>query len=161
MRIFLAILLSLGVSFMVQADETWSVGKAEGPGSLQIYKFINEAPHESVRQKKPWLTVVSWKYDGSRNNGMPPEYVNKMMMTLEDSLEQIDGDGDVYTKVYSVTGNGLKEFVFYIADRDRFMNGLNQSLRGQPVYPIEIAFYEDKEWGDLANLHRSFDIAPE
>jgi len=39
-----------------------------------IMKFVNELPNDSIISKFPFLTVVSWKYDGSAKNGhsIPP-----------------------------------------------------------------------------------------
>ena len=51
--------------------------------------------------------------------------------------------------MYSRTGNGSKEFSYYIADRDSFIQAFNQALRTHPAYPIEINFFEDREWKDF------------
>lgn len=105
-----------------------------------------------------WLTVVSWKYDGSTNNGMPPKEINDSIILLEDGLESIVGREKIYFDVYSATGNNLKEFVFYISDREEFMSNFNRALNGYSAYPIEINFYEDKEWSDLVKLHADFAV---
>ncbi|MFG0721042.1 DUF695 domain-containing protein [Pseudomonas sp. GLN_6] len=143
---------------MAFAEDTWSVGEAKIQGKPVVYKFINTAPPASIRQKLPWLTVISWKYDGSENNGMPPKIVNEAMVKLEDALETIDGRETLYLDAYSATGNNLKEFAFYIADREHFMANFNHALHGHPAYPIEINFYEDNEWNDLAKLHQDFGV---
>ncbi|BES73385.1 hypothetical protein RE428_44030 [Marinobacter nanhaiticus D15-8W] len=87
---------------------------------------------------------------------MPPTSINDAMIRLEDGLETIEGRESDYFDVYTATGNHLKEFVFYIADRERFMASFNDTLRGHPAYPIEINFYEDKEWSELIKLQRNF-----
>lgn len=51
-----------------------------------IMKFVNEFPNGSVTSKFPILTVVSWEYDGSERNGMPPKNVNERMILLEGTL---------------------------------------------------------------------------
>lgn len=143
---------------MASAEETWSVGETKINGKPVVYKFMNELPEHSVLSKMPWLTVVSWKYDGSKNNGMPPRDVNELMIKLEDGLETINGREKIYFDVYSATGNDLKEFVFYISDRESFMNNFNDALKGHPIYPLEINFYEDKEWSDLSKLQDDFGV---
>ncbi|WP_376711953.1 DUF695 domain-containing protein [Shewanella profunda] len=70
----------------------------------------------------------------------------------------MDGRETLYLDVYSATGNNLKEFAFYIADREHFMVNFNHALHGHPAYPIEINFYEDNEWNDLAKLHQDFGV---
>jgi hypothetical protein len=146
----------LGTPFMAWSEETWTVAKSSVKGISVIYKFMNELPDEITRGKLPWLTVVSWKYDGSTNNGMPTRDVNDGMIELEDSLESIVGREAIYFDVYSATGNDLKEFVFYISDQAEFMENFNDAMSGKPRYPIEINFYEDKEWSDLAKLQQDF-----
>ena len=141
---------------MANAEDTWSVGEAKIKGNPVVYKFTNELPNTSIRNTMPWLTVVSWKYDGSENNGMPQKEINEEMVKLEDGLEAIEGKEKLYFDVYSATGNNLKEFVFYIADRDQFITNFNKALNGHPVYPVEINFYEDKEWSDLVKLQNDF-----
>jgi len=143
---------------MAWSEETWSVGEAEIKGKPVVYKFMNEFPGDATRNKMSWLTVVSWTYDGSTNNGMPPSEVNDLMIKLEDGLEGIDGREHIYFDVYSATGNNLKEFVFYISDREKFMLNFNNALKGHSVYPIEVKFYEDSEWGDLQKLQADFGI---
>ena len=142
---------------MAQGEESWAVGEVNLEGDIPlVYKFMTELPSQTIIDKMPWLTVVSWKYDGSKNNGMPPQEINESMMKLEDGLEIIKGREELYFDVYYVTGNNLKEFVFYIADRDKFMSNFNEALDGHPQYPLEINFYEDKEWADLSQLQGRF-----
>ncbi len=150
-KIILSIVV-LGASFMALSEETWIVAKSSVKGIPVVYKLMNELPDEITRGKLPWLTVVSWKYDGSTNNGMPTQDINEGMIELEDRLEAIAGREAIYLDVYSATGNDLKEFVFYISDQTEFMENFNDAMSEKPRYPIEINFYEDKEWSDLANL---------
>ncbi|ALN18602.1 Family of uncharacterised function (DUF695) [Ectopseudomonas mendocina] len=140
---------------MASTERIWSVAKATVEGKPIIYKFIADAPPLNIQQKMPWLTVISWKYEASGNNGLPPAQINKEMIRLEDGLETIGGNGTLYLDAYTATGNGLKEFVYYIADREAFMANVNEALSDHPVYPIEINFYEDRDWSDLAKLHQS------
>ncbi|WP_290536986.1 DUF695 domain-containing protein [Alcanivorax sp.] len=152
MKKFTFVFLLLGFSFMSYAGENWVVAETHVDGKPVIYKFIHELPDEAQRKKLPWLAVVSWKYDGSETNGLPPSLVNDRMIELENGLEAIEGRKIIYLDVYTATGNNLKEFVFYIADREEFMEKFNESLSGHKPYPIGINFYEDKAWKDLNEL---------
>ena len=64
-----------------------------------IMKFVNELPNESIIKKLPFLTVVSWKYDGNENNGMPPKEINERMIVLEEALEISMDKTDIFTHV--------------------------------------------------------------
>jgi len=119
-------------------------------------KFVNEFPEDSIRTKFPILTVVSWKYNGEENNGMPLKDVNKKMIVLEDALEDAMDSSGLYQHAYSRTGNNLKEFVYYCTKQDEFMDILNKSLVNHEKYPINIDFYEDEQWNEFRQLLDDF-----
>ena len=73
-----------------------------------IMKFVNELPETKVMSKLPFLTVISWKYDGTERNGMPLTKVNNRMIILEEAIEKSMSSTDLFTHVYSRTGNNLK-----------------------------------------------------
>ncbi len=150
------IFLIFGVVNMAQAEETWSIGKLHVKGMPVIYKFLTHLPDKEVTSKLKWLAVISWKYDGSNNNGMPTKEINDLMIELEDGLEEVKGSGKIYLPVYAATGNNVKEFVFYISDRDLFLEQLNNSLTQHQSYPIEITFYKDEDWTELSELLNDF-----
>lgn len=120
-----------------------------------IYSLVNELPDAAIRQPLPWLTVIGWNYDKSIRNGMPPEEENRGMIALQDAIDGLERDGFL-RHAYSRTGNGKKELVYYINDRDAFLAQFNGAMHGHPRYPIEITFYEDPEWKDFARLLEDF-----
>ncbi len=121
-----------------------------------ILKFVNTLPEKEIMDKLPMLTVVSWNYDGSTNNGMPLEGDNKRMIVLEDTIEEAMEESQMYLHAYSRTGNNLKEFAYYSTSQEDFMSILNQALAEHELYPIEIKFYEDEEWTDFKKLLEDF-----
>ena len=155
--IFLGALLLMTTN--VGAEETGIIGRVYEEGLPVIYKFVNELPAERIRSQLGWLTVISWKYDGTSNNGMPLEAENQKMIVLEEKIEdEIERDG-VLRHAYSRTGNNLKELVYYIHDQDQFLEAFNQALSNHPRYPIEINFYQDKDWEDFQRLLNDFSKA--
>ena len=121
-----------------------------------IVKFVNELPTIKAQNHLPSLTVVSWKYDGASNNGMPPKEINEKMIALESVLEKTMVESNLFVHAYSRTGNNLKELVYYSTGLDEFMSLLNESLKNHERYPIEIDFYEDQEWTELKKLIQDF-----
>jgi len=117
-----------------------------------ILKFINEFPSEEIISKLNWFTVVSWKYDGSSRNGMPEKQTNLKMIALEQALDSAFDSNEICRPAYNRTGNHLKEFNYYISDRDEFMEHFNSALIGHEKYPIQINFYNDPEWSELRKL---------
>ena len=91
---------------------------------------------------------------------MPPEDVNTRMVDLEERIEAgVEAPGFCEHTV-SKTGNGLKELIYYIHDRDAFSERLNVALDGQPRYPIDITFYHDPEWQEFTLTRSIFDGTP-
>ena len=121
-----------------------------------IVKFINELPTIDIQNRLTSLTVVSWKYDGSSNNGMPTSEINEKMLVLEDALAKTMDRSGLYVHAYSRTGNNLKEFVYYSKGLEEFMPLLNETLQRQERYPIDINFYEDPAWTELKKLIEDF-----
>jgi hypothetical protein len=137
--------------------KTVSFGRTFEDSKPVLYKLLVGAlPAAAAAGKLPWLTIISWSYDGSENNGMPSEAVNERMMALEETISgQLERDGFLL-QTYSRTGNNLKEFYYYINDREAFLDAFNAALAGHDHYPIEITFYEDPEWQDLQEVLQAF-----
>ncbi|MGV6830464.1 MAG: DUF695 domain-containing protein [bacterium] len=122
-----------------------------------IVRFVNKMPINEVISRLPWLTIISWKYDGSQRNGMPPDCINQKMIKLEEAIEKAFKKSTIAHHAYNRTGNNLKEFNYYISDRQSFMTKLNSALSKHEHYPIEITFYEDPEWIEMSKLISDFD----
>ena len=137
------------------ANGDGAIGKLMEDGRPVIFKFVDEMPPAETRTRYPWLTVISWPYDGNANNGMPLQSTNSAMLQLEAVLEALEARR-LSRHAYSRTGNNLKEFVFYIQDRDQFMDALNEALRTHPRYPIDITFYSDTAWEDHQKTLNTF-----
>ena len=155
-KVVLAIVLLIGGISVSQGESQWVVGQAKINNKPVVYKFMEKLPSSEIRKSYPWLTVISWKYDGSTNNGMPNQADNEQLIALEDGLELLGGVRNVPLMAYTATGNNLKQFVFYIPDRDLFLESLNDALAKHPRYPIDINFYKDESWEDLSKLISDF-----
>jgi hypothetical protein len=147
------------MSGSVEASEpkTVSFGQTHEDGLPVLYKLlVRELPAADAAERLPWLTIISWDYDGSGTNGMPPEADNERMMVLEETIStQLERDGFLL-QTYSRTGNNLKELYYYINDRDSFIEAFNAALAGHERYPIEITFYQDPKWQDLQEVLHAF-----
>jgi len=140
---------------MTESQEKGIIGAIQEDGYPVIFKYVDDFPCEKTRGRFAWLTVVSWEYDRDKRNGMPPEEINLQMIALEHAIENIQEEG-YCLHAYSRTGNGLKELVYYISDRDQFMNQFNEALKNHTPYPIEVTFYEDVEWKDFKQILEMF-----
>lgn len=133
------------------------IGESYEDGLPVIWKFVNDAPSDDTREALSWLTVISWEYDGSENNGMPEKVLDQRMIQLEDAIEEGVVASGFCEHAISKTGSNLKELIYYIHDRDSFLERLNTALRAHERYPIEIAFYEDPDWKEHGNARALFD----
>ena len=86
---------------------------------------------------------------------MPRPEENQRMLELEIALDKIERP-EFCVEAYRRIGAGLREFVYYIADSDRFLAEFNDYAVGVPRYPIEIKFYEDETWSELQELIDDF-----
>ena len=141
---------------MTDSQKLGIIGRSYENDLPVIYKLVDEIPDQSVRIALPWLTVISWKYDGSGNNGMPEHALNQNMVRLERAIEDSLLKQNSCWHAYSRTGNGSKELVYYISDREQFVSEFNEALSGHPRYPIEINFYRDPGWEDFSKLLGAF-----
>ncbi|MEY8868439.1 DUF695 domain-containing protein [Meridianimaribacter flavus] len=147
----------LGIGKNKSKEEKGIIGRFYENDQPVILKFVNNLPNKKIIDTLPFLTVISWKYDGTNNNGMPPEKTNTRMITLEGALKKSMDKTNIFTHVYSRTGNNLKELVYYSTLQEDFMIILNQTLKNHDAYPIEINFYEDKDWTDFKNILNNFE----
>ena len=142
-------------------DGDFVIGKLEEQGYPVIYRFSASTPTPELMKEYPWLTVLSWEYSKSDRNGMPPVRVNERMLILEESLSDSFLESAGAHWVYNRTGNGKKEFVFYIRDRSEFTIALNSTLATHQRYPIDMTFYPDNTWQDYLELVDIFKEAAE
>jgi hypothetical protein len=86
---------------------------------------------------------------------MPKSDDNARMKVLEDIIESSLEAHGTCMQVISRTGNGMREWSYYIRDRDDFIDALNTALAKQPTFPIEINFFEDPAWQELSHIQDS------
>ena len=86
---------------------------------------------------------------------MPGTEENQHILMLEAALAKLERIG-FCREVYRRIGAGLREFVFYISDRDQFIDAFNRCVAGDPRYPISINFYLDQAWSELQDLIDDF-----
>ena len=135
----------------VNSETRGRIVETRDDGFRILWTYVPEMPEESSRRALPWLTVVRWEYDGSENNGMPQAAENHRMLMLEAALLKIERP-EICVEAYRRIGAGIREYVYYIVDRERFLEEFNDYVVGDPRYPIEIKFYKDETWSDLQDL---------
>ncbi len=132
-------------------EKNWIIGTSQEEGLPIIFRLKTGISDPKIKRKYAWLTIITWKYDDG-GNGMPDNAEKMRMTILENTLEeQVESTGTCLLFA-SRTGNGLKEFEYYIKDRQTFIDELNQALEDHEPYPIEIDFYHDPEWEEYQKI---------
>jgi hypothetical protein len=127
------------------------IGKTISDGVPIIWNFVNELPIEEVVNTRPWLVAIRWAYDAVLEDSFPDKDTQAAIYRLDRGLESLE-QAQIGYRAYARTGKGLREWVFYAADRDQFTGALNDALADHEVYPIEIKFYNDPGWSDFRQL---------
>ena len=132
--------------------ETWKTIDVAGDEGDIVIRCRAAAPPPMKREKLPHLVMVGWAYEDTARTGMPPADELRQMETFEASVGKALDAAGAGILVASVTGMGAREWRYYTADPDAFMDALNEALDEQPEYPLDFKAFEDPEWGALLDL---------
>jgi len=133
------------------AENLYFTAQGEQDGKPVIYRSLERVPNNQKESDYPNLINIYWSYDVDVNNGMPDPKTNNNQIKFEDAIESLDQAGISHLMLV-VTGNGRKEWIWYVKDVAGWMNQLNEKLAGHDVYPIEIQINEDPEWSTYHNF---------
>jgi len=68
------------------------------------------------------------------------------MDELEDLLQPAIEATGIATLAIVSTGEGLREWTYYVTSEEVFFNKLNEALKSKPKFPIEIHVGPDAKW---------------
>ncbi|MBX3254130.1 MAG: DUF695 domain-containing protein [Chitinophagaceae bacterium] len=111
--------------------------------NTQLLKWDSKASH-------PWIAVITFKYDGTNNNGMPNENDYQSLNEIEESILQQLSDKDGYLYIGRQTANSERDIYFACKDFRKpskvfFKTQQNNDNR----FEIEYDIYKDKYWQSL------------
>jgi len=133
------------------AENVYFTAQGEQDGKPVIYRSLENVPEDQKESDFPNLINIYWSFEVDVNNGMPDSETNENQITFEDAIESLDKK-DISHLMLVVTGNGRKEWIWYVKDVDSWLNQLNELLQGHDVYPIEIKIDQDSEWSMYHNF---------
>ncbi len=125
-------------------QDRWAIAHAEEDGVPVLFRYRSDVPVKDTAEF-PYLISILWRYDGAQNEGMPDDLTLAQMNRVEDALDAIDKSGEAFLMV-AVTGNNRREWIWYTADRERYMGMVNRSMPRQPKFPLDFATSEDPSW---------------
>ncbi len=135
----------------IHTKDWWNLIESEIDGMRIVIRARSSLPSDADRQLFPFLVTVTWRYDGNEI-GMPPPDVVEKMASLDEAFGGLLDAKGTSIEAASVTGNGVKEWRFYVNDTGDFMNAFNESLIGHPAYPLEFEAFHDPSWDALAEF---------
>jgi len=126
-------------------DDVWFTATGEEDGKPLIFRGRQNVPAGVTESDYPTLLSIFWPYEAADESGMPDEETNDDQIDLEDALEVLDSPG-VSFQMLVVTGNGRKEWHWYVSDVEEWMTRVNELLAGHSAFPIEIVNYLEPDW---------------
>jgi hypothetical protein len=130
----------------MDSENNWSVATAEDDGKPLIIRIRNQPPVFADKKALPQMLAVSWQYEPPNKQGMPSQEAAERMSQLEDLLGlAFEEAGQAFLTVV-VTGNGVREWQWYVRDAEAIMAIVNEVLGEHEPFPVEFSFEMDPEW---------------
>jgi hypothetical protein len=136
-----------GVRYDTQNDEH-SILEAELESGNKLIAVVNtQLLNWDSKTSHPWIAVITLKYDGRNNNGMPNENDYQSLNEIEESIMQQLSDKDGYLNIGRQTANNERDI--YFASKD-FRKPSKVFFKTQQdhsnKFEIEYDIYKDKYW---------------
>ena len=126
----------------------YSIFEAKNKSNKVLLATINtELLNWDKKASHPWICILTLKYDGRNNNGMPNTNDYKLLNNIEEEIMQELKDGDGYLNIGRQTADGEREIYFACKD---FRKPSKIFFKVQNKYSdfFEIGYdiYKDKYW---------------
>jgi hypothetical protein len=143
---FWSILLSLvGISCQAAvpaAENDWWLARTKEGGNELLYRVRATLPAEATIARYPFLAIVDWVYS-ARADGMPDRDTSSQMYALEDVIEQKLEKVSSATLAFTLTGNGKKQWNYYVADKSGFEAIVAAEVHRKSNLPVQVRFVSD------------------
>lgn len=129
----------------VAPPDWWTTASGQQDGLPVIYSYRQNRPNAADYRDYPHALRVRWSYDRELRSGMPPEAVYASQRGFEAAIESV-GEGMVGFLMLVRTGNGRKEWLYYVRDLDAWLDQFNACLEEHQPYPLDLDNWPDPEW---------------
>jgi len=136
-----------GIRYNTENDN-YSMLEAELENGNNLIAIINtELLNWDSKASHPWICVLTLKFDGSNNNGMPDKKDYKLLDIIEDELMQNLKDNDGFLNIGRQTANSERDIYFACKDfRKPSIAFFNIQQKFSENFEIEYEIYKDKYW---------------
>lgn len=142
-----------GIRYNTENDEH-SILEAELDNGNYLIAAINtQLLSWDSKASHPWIGIVTIKYDGSTNNGMPNKKDYESLSQIEETISQQFTDRDGYLYIGRQTANNQRDI--YFACKDFRMPSkvfFNTVKNYRLMFEIEYDIYKDKYWQTFERL---------
>lgn len=143
----------LAVSPIAEQDQrTWAiaVAKHQALDRSVVYRYVQKFEPGFDKRAFPTRIDILWDYDSSF--GMPSDGERDRMDVAENTfVPGVERDGSA-ALVYVETGEGHRQWSFYVRSEDEFMRRFNDALSSSEALPIQVESMSDPDWA----LHAEF-----
>ena len=129
-------------------NDTYSMFEAEFESGGKLFAVVNtELLNWDSKASHPWISVLTFRYNGRDNNGMPNNSDYKLLNKIEEDIMLELKNSDGYLNIGRQTAK--EERKIYFACKD-FRQPSKVFFKAQQIYSnsfkIEYDIYKDKYW---------------
>lgn len=143
-----------GVRYDTESD-SYSILEATLEGGFPLVAVINtELLQWDSKASHPWMAILTTKYDGSNNNGLPGNDDYQLMNEMEDEIMTELKDNEGYLNVGRETAKGERNIYFACKDfRKPSKVFLNIQKKYAKHFKMEMDIYKDKYWRSVEKFN--------
>lgn len=137
------------------ADATeWAtaISKHAKDGRVIVFRYVTEFRPSFVKASLPDRVILVWRYETL--SGLPVAAEREEMDRMEDMLSPFVEKVGFGMLAMVSTGNGFREWTYYVRSEDEFLKALNVALAGERRFPIEVHTGPDPQWFTYERFRR-------
>lgn len=128
-------------------DDEHSILEAELESGNKLIAVVNTQLLDwDCKASHPWIGVITFKYDGSNNNGMPNENDYQTLNEIEEGILKQLLDKDGYLYIGRQTANSERDIYFACKDFRKPAKVFFKTQQENKQFEIEYDIYKDKYW---------------
>lgn len=128
-------------------DDEHSILEAEIESGNKLIAVINTQLLDwDSKASHPWIGVITFKYDGSNNSGMPNENDYQTLNEIEEGILKQLLDKDGYLYIGRQTANNERDIYFACKDFRKPAKVFFKTQQENNQFEIEYDIYKDKYW---------------
>lgn len=136
-----------GVRYNTENDE-YSILEAKLNNGNALIAVVNtELLNWDRKASHPWISKITFKFDGSKNNGMPNSSEYEKLGNIEEEIMKELKDFDGYLNIGRETADGERELYFACKDfrkPSKVFFKIQQNYSN--IFEIEYDIFKDKYW---------------